>query len=102
MAKSGRFVLWFGVAGLFAPIVDGIFFLWPNLYPFKALGTADRVFELGRFALWPMSIPVAMAIDIGGARAIGAFLFGLVTNIFLYVLIGAIAYQVVIVRKLQR
>jgi hypothetical protein len=102
VAKPGRLILWFGIAGLFAPIIRGIFLLWPNLYPFKALGTADRVFELGITALWPMSIPVAMAIDVGGARAIGAFLFGLVTNVILYVLIGAIAYQAVIVRKLQR
>lgn len=102
MLRSGRLTFGFALAGLVAPIIYGAYLLWPSLFPIEYSGLSDSAFALVMFILWPMSSPVAAAIHLGGATALGAFLFGVVTNVILYGFIGKRVREEILWRKLQR
>jgi hypothetical protein len=102
MLRPGRMTFIFALAGLIAPAIRGADLLWPGLFPFKHPETVDRAFDFVLFFLWPMSSPVAAAIRLGGATALGAFLFGIVTNVIRYGFIGTRVREEIIWRRLQR
>jgi hypothetical protein len=69
IVNGRRFIAWFAITDTAAPAVAGLRALFPERYPFETLSTADKVFELTIFILWPMFFPTAMAADVGGTRA---------------------------------
>lgn len=91
---SGRFILWFAIAGIIAPSIEGLFFLFPQLYPFRTLGTADKTFEIFIFVLWPMFYTTAMGTDIGGKKAIIVYAVGALMNVGWYAFLGADLWNV--------
>ena len=101
MRGSDRLTFQFALAGLIAPVIHGAYLLWPHLFPFKHAGMAERAFALVMLVFWPMSSPVAAAIHLGAAPALGAFLFGAVTNVILYGFIGVKIREEIAWRKLQ-
>ena len=102
MLQPGRFTLQFALAGLIAPAIYGAYLFWPGLFPFRHSGTVERAFEFVMFIFWPLSSPVAATIHLGAATALGAFLFGVATNVILYGFIGMKVREEIAWRKLQR
>lgn len=82
--------------------MQGALFLSPSLSHFAGFGTTNGAFELAIFVLWPLAFPVSQALSAGGSTALGAFLFGLVTNVILYGSIGERIHEEIVWRQLER